>query len=96
MFSVNLVTLIEIKELLQSLAANKVVEINLIPHNLEKLAAILPSGRTSSDSSIICLHSSCYLLLQKAPSWKLGRILNMPQLEGIAFFQNSQACLKIS
>ena len=78
----------EIKKLFQSLAANKVVVIDSIPRRLVKLAAILLSGRTNSHSSIIYFHSSRYLFLQKA-------LLNMPQFEGIALFQNSQDCLKI-
>ena len=40
------------KELLQSLAANKAVEIDSIPHKLVKLAAIVFSGRTSNHLSL--------------------------------------------
>ena len=84
------------KELLQSLAANKVVEIDSIPHKLVKLAAILLSGRTSNHAFVMYFHSSCYLISQSAPFYMLGRFLNTSQLERIALFQKSQEYLKMS
>ena len=70
------------------MAANKVVEIDSIPHKLVKLAGILLSGRTGSHSSVIYFHSSRYLISQKSSFEKLDRFLNMLQLEGIALFQS--------
>ena len=52
------------KELLRSLAANKVVEIDTISHKLVKLAAILISDRTRNHSSVMYFHSSRYLISQ--------------------------------
>ena len=61
--------------------ASKVVEVDSISRKLVKLAGILLS---------IHLDSSPYLLWQNASFEMLDRFLNMPQLEGIALFQNSQ------
>ena len=76
------------------MAANKIAEIDSIPLKSVKLAGILLSGRTGSNSSVICFHSSRYLFLQNASFEMLYRFLNTPQFKGISLFQSSR-CLKI-